>query len=124
MSEKSLIVRLNAAATVNPRDWEAFKQMVAETKIIVAREGTARVLTHECYYDPETFECLIVEAYVNEQAFLTHLELIKPLSEKHQVDWKLTRLEILGKYSPGVVEAMKQESGDTGFRYYGAALPQ
>ncbi|MFA6083791.1 hypothetical protein [Mucilaginibacter sp.] len=119
----SLIVRLNAAATVNPRDWEAFKQMVTETKVIVAGEGPGKVLTHECYYDPEIFQCLIVEAYANEQAFLAHLELIRPLSEKYQVDWKLTRLELLGPYSAAVVAVMKQGGKDTAFIHYGETLP-
>jgi hypothetical protein len=123
MSNQS-IVRLNATATVNSRDWEGFKQMVAETKIIVAREGEARVLTHECYYDPETFECLIVEAYANEQALLAHLELIKPLLDKYKVDWKMTRLELLGPYSQGLVEVMKQGSVDTAFFHFGEALPK
>jgi hypothetical protein len=124
MSERSSIVRLNAAAMVNPCDWEAFKLMVAETKIIVAREGEARVLTHECYFNPETFECLIVEAYANEQALLAHLELIKPLSDKYKVDWKMTRLELLGSYSQGLVEAMRQGNGDTAFFYFAEALPK
>lgn len=100
------IVRLNAAATVNPRDWEIFKQMAAATKAIVATEGTDQVLTHGCYYDPETFRCLIVEAYISETAFLHHLILIRQLSDQYQVDWKIDRLELLGPYSSNVVKTM------------------
>ncbi|MDT3402358.1 hypothetical protein [Mucilaginibacter terrae] len=121
MSNQS-IVRLNAAATVNPNDWEVFKQMVLETREIVANEGPEKVLTHECYYDPETFQCLIVEAYVNESAFLAHLELIKPLSEKYKVDWKIDRLELLGAYSSHFMKGMKQGVEAGRFFSYGQAV--
>ncbi|MBN8877678.1 MAG: hypothetical protein J0I32_09050 [Sphingobacteriales bacterium] len=116
------IVRLNAAATVNPRDWELFKQMVAETKAIVASEGPDHVLTHECYFNPETYQCLIVEAYASEESFLHHLEQIRPLSEKYQVDWKIDRLELLGPYSPNVVEAMAQGVAPATFSLYQQSL--
>lgn len=115
------IVRLNASAVVNSNDWEEFKMMVSETKSIVEREEAAQVLTHECYYDPETFNCLIVEAYADENAFLKHLELIKPLSEKYSVDWKLTRLELLGAFSENVVEAMRATE-NIEFFYFGQML--
>lgn len=121
MSNK-LIVRLNAAATVNPGDWEVFKQMVKETKEIVASEGPEQVLTHECYYDPEAFRCLIVEAYATEAAFLNHLEMIKPLSEKYKVDWKIDRLELLGPFQNDVVEAMAENVGHAKFSYYNLSL--
>ncbi|RIV18624.1 hypothetical protein DYU11_26980 [Fibrisoma montanum] len=120
MSKQS-IVRVHAQASVNPNDWETFKQMVAETKIIVEKEGPESVLLHECYYDPATFECLIIEAYANEAAFLGHLELIKPLSAKYKVDWKIDHLTLLGPYSDNVVAAMRASS-EPAFSHYPASL--
>ncbi|KAA6437065.1 hypothetical protein FEM33_20325 [Dyadobacter flavalbus] len=120
MSNQS-IVRLHAKASVNPNDWETFKQMVSATKIIVAKEGPEAVLLHECYYDLETFECLIIEGYADEAAFLSHLELIKPLSSKYQVDWKIERLELLGPYSENVVAAMRA-GNEHAFSHYSASL--
>lgn len=121
MSKQS-IVRLNAKILVNSEDWETFKQMVYETKNIVAKEWPESVLIHECYYDPASFECLITEAYANEAAFLNHLELIKPLSEKYGVDWKVDRLELLGPYSENVVAAMQQGLDEDAFSHYSASL--
>ena len=121
MSHQS-IVRLNAYATVNARDWELVKKMVSETKAIVEVEGPKLVLTHECYYDPKTFQCLLVEAFANEEALLNHLQLIKPLSEKYKVDWTVHRLELLGPYSDALIGALGQgRSIDTIF-HYGASL--
>src|SRR5687768_1761218 len=109
MSNQS-IVRIIASASINARDWEVFKQMVAETKVIVEKEGPDQVLLHECYFNPGSFNCLIMEAYANEKAFLNHIELITPLSEKYKVDWSINRLELLGPFSPNVIEAMKKRS--------------
>jgi len=120
MSKQS-IVRLHAKASVNPNDWETFKQMVSETKIIVEKEGPESVLLHECYYDPSTFECLIIEAYANEAAFLSHMELIKPLSARYKVDWKIDRLELLGPYSENVLAAM-QASNEHAFNHFSELL--
>jgi hypothetical protein len=111
MSAES-IVRLVADVTVDQADWETFKLMVADLKHIVAEEGD-QVLIHECYYDAETYRCLILEAYVNEQAFLNHLELIKPLSDKYTVNRKTETLDLLGTYSAGLVDAVKNLSVGT-----------
>jgi hypothetical protein len=114
------VVRIIANATVNARDWEVFKEMVAETKVIVEKEGPDQVLLHECYFNPGSFNCLIIEAYSNEKAFLNHIELITPLSEKYKVDWNINRLELLGPYSLNVIEAMKQRSME--FSHFGQIL--
>ncbi|TLV03811.1 hypothetical protein [Dyadobacter luticola] len=122
MSKQS-IVRLNAKVSVNPKDWDTFRQMVSETKSIVESEGPDSVLLHECYFEPATFQCLIIEAYTNEAAFLNHLELIKPLSASYKADWKIDRLELLGPFSENVVAAMRQGRSENAFFYYPASLP-
>jgi quinol monooxygenase YgiN len=116
------IVMLHAKATVNARDWQAFKEMVAETREVVKKEGPQSVLTHECYYNPITFECLIIEAYASEAALLTHLEMIKPVSEKFNVDWKITRLELFGKYSKDLIGVMQQAVDNHSFNHYPSLL--
>jgi hypothetical protein len=121
MADQS-IVRLHAFATVDSEDWEAFTQMVAETKIIVQSEGAENVLTHECYYEPDGFNCLIVEAYANEKAFLNHLELITPLSEKYKVNWKINRIELCGPFSEQTVNALKQGVSEGQCVHYSNAL--
>ena len=121
MSKQS-IVRLNAKVSVDATEWETFRQMVSETKTIVKSEGPDSVLTHECYFDPTNFECLITEAYASEASFLNHLELIKPLSEKYKVSWKINRLELLGPYSQNVTAAMRQGIDENAFFHYPALL--
>ncbi|MCF0065537.1 hypothetical protein MUK70_10670 [Dyadobacter chenwenxiniae] len=123
MSSES-IVRLHARATVKASDWQTFKQMVAETREVVKKEGPESVLTHECYFDPATFECLIIEAYASEAALLTHLEMIKPVSEKYKVDWKINRLELFGGYSKDLIDVMRQAVDDHSFNHYPSLLLQ
>lgn len=120
MSAKQ-IVRLHANVTVNSKDWEVFKQMVEEVKSIVKSEG-GDVLTHQTYYQPESFNCLIIEAYLNEAAFLNHLENIKPLSQKYKVDWKVNRMELSGAYSEDSVALMRDASKDADFAFYNLGL--
>jgi len=116
------IVRLHAFATVDSKDWEAFMQMVAETKVIVHSEGPENVLTHECYYQTGSFNCLIVEAYANEEIFLSHLQQVTPLSEKYGVNWKINRIELCGPFSEQTVNALRQGVGDGDCVHYDNAL--
>jgi quinol monooxygenase YgiN len=117
MSNKS-IVRLHANVTVNGKDWEAFTQMVAEVKTIVHSEGVENVLTHQTYHQSGSFNCLIIEAYKDEQTFLAHLENIKPLSEKYKVDWTVNRMELSGGYSEATVSAMREGLKAAEFIFY------
>jgi hypothetical protein len=113
--EISPIVRLHAFVTVEGSDWEVFKQMVAATKLIVKGEGPEHVLTHECYYQPDSYDCLIIEAYKDEHAFLNHLELIKPLSERYTVRWKVNRLELCGPFSESTVNIWRNAGIEVAF---------
>jgi hypothetical protein len=115
--EKS-IVRLQASVTINSEDWNSFLQMVTEVQSIVKLEGKENTLTHQTYQQSESFNCLIVEAYKNEQAFLQHLENIKYLSDKYKVDWKVNRLELSGPYSLATVNAMREGSRSIEFAFY------
>lgn len=117
----SSIIRLHAFVTVNSKDWEVFKEMVAEVKAIVKSEE-AKVLTHETYRQQGTFDCLIVEAYENEAALLEHLELISPLSEKYKIDWKVNRLELCGNYSEEVVAVWKEATKQNEFLYFNESV--
>ncbi|SEI53118.1 hypothetical protein SAMN05216327_102266 [Dyadobacter sp. SG02] len=117
------IVRIVAQATVEPSDWDAFRAMVRETKEIVAREGHERVLTHACYCDPATFQCLIVEAYANEAALLAHLQLIQPLSEKYRVNWQINRLDLLGPYSNETLAALTGNMDEGAWAHYEIQVP-
>ncbi len=117
MSSRS-IVRLHANVTVNGQDWEAFTQLVDEVKSIVQQEGPENVLTHATYQQAGSFTCLIIEAYKDEQAFLTHLEAIKPLSEKYTVDWQIHRLELSGAFSQTTASLMKTGNKGSDFVFY------
>lgn len=117
----SSIVRLHAFVTVNSKDWEIFKEMVAEVKAIVKSEG-AKVLTHETYHQQGTFDCLIVEAYENEAALLEHLKLIEPLSQKYKMDWKVNRLELCGHYSEEVVSMWQEATKQGEFFYFNKTI--
>ncbi|MVM33857.1 hypothetical protein GO755_27725 [Spirosoma sp. HMF4905] len=121
MSNQS-IVRLHAQVTISPTDWERFTQMVNEVKKIVQQEGSENVLTHVTYHQADSYECLIIEAYKDEAAFLSHLEAIKPLSEKYTVDWTVNRMELSGSYSESTVAFMKGVSQGGDFVFYNHQL--
>jgi quinol monooxygenase YgiN len=116
------IIRLHASVTVNGDDWEAFTQLVDEVKNIVQQEGSENVLTHATYQQADSFNCLIIEAYKDEQAFLTHLEKIKSLSEKYTVDWQINRLELSGAYSQTTATLMKEGNKGGKFIFYSNQL--
>ena len=115
------IVRLQASVTVNSKDWEAFKQKLTAVKIIVQSEGV-NVLTHETYCQSGGFNCMIIEGYVNEKAFLNHLENIKPLDEKYKVDWKVNRLELSGAFSEQTVNEFRKANKGIEFAFYGDSI--
>jgi hypothetical protein len=117
MNKKTNIVRLQASATVNPRDWDTFSAMLAATKKIVAQQGN-KVLVHECYNQSGSTSCLIVEAYIDEQAFLDHLELIRPLSAAYKVDWSISQLQLMGAFSQATVDSITSASVGTEVIFY------
>lgn len=100
------ILRLHVNATVNPSDWESFKQMISENQLIVAKEESGLVLTYECYYNPQTFECLLIETFASEEALLGHVLLIGPASQKYKIDWTIHRLELSGPFSEKMIKAL------------------
>jgi len=120
MDNKS-IVRLHANVTINSKDWQTFKQKLAAVKIIVKSEG-ANVLTHETYYQSGNFNCMIIEGYANEKALLNHLENIKPLDEKYNVDWKVNRLELSGAFSGETVNEFRKANKGSEFAFYDEQL--
>jgi quinol monooxygenase YgiN len=110
------IVRLVARMEVNPSDWESFKLLLAATKQIV-REAGDQVLVHDCYFDQATHRCLVIESYVDEEAFLSHLQKIQVLSEKFVVERKIMELELLGGFSLPIVEMLREGAGGTRVRF-------
>jgi hypothetical protein len=117
MSDKS-IVRLHAYATVMGEDWDVFIQMVAAVGKIVQKEGPETVLTHKTYQKSGSYDCQIVEIYKDEQAFLNHLENIKPVSEKFKLNWKISRIELSGAYSPETVNLLKEADRECEVIFY------
>ena len=91
-------------------------------KIVVAEEGSEKVITHEIYYQENTFACLMIEAYRNEQALLEHLQLASPVRENFKVNWKVNRLDLIGDCSPETVNLWKQVSENGAFSFYNTVI--
>lgn len=118
----STIVRLHAHAEVNPKDWNVFQQMLLEVGSIVQMEGKENVIMQQTYHKTKSYDCLIIEAYKNEEAFLSHLEQIKPLSGKFKFDWKIKRLELSGAFSQATVNALRETNVESEFSFYEVLL--
>lgn len=118
----NLRVLIHASVTVNPNDWPTFQDMVTDVKVIVAKEGKDKVIMHETYYQSESNNCLIIEEYKDEAAFLNHLELIRPLSDKYKIDWKITQLYLSGGFSTITVNAMKDANRQALVSFYNKKL--
>ena len=103
----SSVVRLHALVSILPEDWENFEIQLAETKRIVQAEGDD-VLTHACYLQSGTYECLIVEEYANEKAFLNHLSIIGTVAKQYPVKMTFQRVELAGPYSAQTVMLLKE----------------
>ncbi len=112
------IIRLHASVSIKPDNWDKFQQMVSEVKYIVASEEVGNVLTHETYYQENSFDCLIVEAYANENAFLEHLQKIQPLMNKYNINWNVNRMELFGLLSSETVSILKESVKDGEFIFY------
>jgi len=102
----SSVVRLHALVSIQPEDWEIFLQQLSETKLIVQQEGDD-VLTHSCYQQSGTHQCLIVEAYTSEKVFLSHLELARNIAERYPARMTFHRLELAGLYSSETIKLLK-----------------
>lgn len=121
MSDQS-IVRLHVQVTVNPEDWTRFKSMLAEVAKIVEEEGPENVLIHQTYQQEGHLNCLIIEAYKNEQVFLNHLEKIKLVQEQFKVNWKVNRIELSGAYSQETVGLLRAGDHEKEFFFYGIPM--
>jgi hypothetical protein len=117
--EANKILRLTAKVKIDPTDRPRFIQMTGELKVIVVEEGSAQVLSYDCYFkDLHTGECLITEAYADEVTLLSHLELIAPVSAKYQVPMQIVRFELCGELSETTLILFRETYGDR-FKHYG-----
>jgi hypothetical protein len=116
MSEQS-ILRLTMSATVNLNEWGKLEQLMAAARIAVPKEGDG-VLIHECHYNPETFEILFLESYVNENELMKHAQAFAPVMSNHKVDWKINRIDLLGNYSDEIFAMMKSMSNGAEVNLY------
>ncbi|KRB58082.1 antibiotic biosynthesis monooxygenase [Flavobacterium sp. Root186] len=111
-------IRLHASVSIKPENWDKFQQMVSKVKNIVASEEPGNVLTHETYYHENSFDCLIVEAYANENAFLEHLKKIQPLMNQYTINWNVNRMELCGLLSAETVSILKESVKEGEFIFY------
>ena len=117
--ENNKILLLTAKVKIDPIDRPRFIQMTGELKTIVAEEGPTQVLCYDCYFkDPHTGEYLIIEAYANEEALLSHLKLIAPISAKYQVPMDIVRFELCGELTE-VTLILFRDSFANRFEHYG-----
>jgi hypothetical protein len=116
------IIRVHASITIMPDSWDDFQQMVSEVKSVVALEKPGNVITHETYYHEGSFDCLIVEAYASEDAFLKHLEKTQPLIRKYAINWTVNRMELCGLLSAKTVMVLKESAKEVEFIFYDKML--
>jgi quinol monooxygenase YgiN len=117
--EANKILLLTAKVKIDPIDRPWFIQITGELKAIAAEEGPTQVLSYDCYFkNPDTGECLVTEAYADEAALLSHLQLIAPVSAKYKIPMEVIRFELCGELTEATLTLFRDSYANR-FEYYG-----